>query len=61
MAAWLFAMVLDNILPWETDPADRLRQIAMKDGGDITGKEAHFVEDEVHNAPDHKVRLGLEP
>ena len=47
-------MVLDNILPGELDPADRIREIAMKDKLDMRGSRAHLIEDEI--AQTHKVR-----
>lgn len=46
-------MVLDNILPWEMDPTDRIRQIALKDGFDMKASGAHLIEDKFHR--DHKV------
>ena len=46
-------MVLDNILPWELDPSDRIRQLALKDRLDMKASGAHLIEDKIHH--DHKV------
>lgn len=46
-------MVLDNILPWELDPTDRIRQIALKDRLDMKASGAHLIEDKIHQ--NHKV------
>ena len=46
-------MVLDNILPWELDPTDRIRQLALKDRLDMKASGAHLIEDKIHR--DHKV------
>lgn len=48
-------MVLDNILPSELDPADRIRQLALKDRLDMKASGAHLIEDEI--ATKHKVPI----
>lgn len=38
-------MILDNILMSEADPADRIRQLAMRDRLDMTARGARLVEE----------------
>ncbi len=50
-------MVLDNILPWEVDASDRIREIALKDKLDMSASKAHIIEDRINH--DHKVQKGF--